>query len=71
MNSKIITSTLISLLILVLWGTSLCMAEVTFIDSAGTSIILPEPAERVVCLNSDAAEMMVAIGAGAKVGRTD
>ncbi len=42
-------------------------AEVTFTDTVGETITLTEPAERVVCVNADAAEMMAAIGAGDKV----
>lgn len=64
MNSKKIAPILISLVVLVVCGTSFGMAEVTFTDSTGAIITLPGPAERVVCLNSDAAEMMVALGAG-------
>lgn len=72
MKLKQITSFLFALLILALFGTSLCSAAVIFTDTPGNTLILPAAAERVVCLNSDAAEMMVALGAGDKVvGLTD
>ncbi len=41
--------------------------SVTFIDSAGTEITLPRPAERIIATNSDCAEMLIAIGAGDRI----
>ena len=67
MNLKLITSILCVFLVLVFLGTSLSSATVTFTDTPGNTITLPAVAERVVCLNSDAAETMVALGAGDKV----
>jgi iron complex transport system substrate-binding protein len=40
---------------------------VTFIDSGGTEITLPRPAERIIATNSDCAEMLIAIGAGDRI----
>ena len=49
-----------------------CSADITFTDTAGNLITLPDIAERIVCLNSDAAEVMVALGIGDRViGVTD
>jgi iron complex transport system substrate-binding protein len=63
-----------SALLLLNVGT-LCGADVTditFTDTTGNIITLPGIAERVVCLNSDAAEVMVALGVGDRViGVTD
>lgn len=42
-------------------------AEVTFTDSVGETITLPHSVERVIGLNSDAAEAMVVLGSGDKV----
>lgn len=66
----------ISILIIILLfaGSSVLVtsAEITFTDTSGVSITLPDKADRVVCLNSDAAEAMVVLGAGDKVvGLTD
>ncbi|MDD1727599.1 MAG: ABC transporter substrate-binding protein [Methanospirillum sp.] len=72
MNVKKITPIVLTLLILLCGITGICTASVTFTDTPGNSITLPGPAERVVCLNSDVAETMVALGAGDKiVGLTD
>ena len=52
--------------------TLICSSEITFTDTSGETITLPGTAERIVCLNSDAAETMVILGAGDKVvGLTD
>lgn len=63
-----------SMLLLLGVGT-LCSADITditFTDTTGNLITLPDIAERVVCLNSDAAEVMVALGVGDRViGVTD
>lgn len=40
---------------------------ISFIDSAGTTVTLPGHPLRIVCLNSDAAEVLAAIGAGDRV----
>jgi len=67
-----ITSIILFVLVLLAGTASFCTADVTFTDTAGSSVILPAPAERVVCLNGDAAEAMVVLGAGDKiVGVTD
>ena len=51
---------------------STAFADVQFTDTAGSLITLPDVAQRVVCLNSDAAEVMVALGVGDRVvGVTD
>lgn len=63
---KILKIYLIILLIL-FSGASLCSASVEFTDSSGKVLTLPNPAERVVCLNSDGAEALVALGAGNKI----
>ena len=71
MNSSLITL-FTFLLVIFASSAAVCSAEVTFTDTSGTQITLPSPAERVVCLNSDVAEAMVALGAGDKVvGVTD
>lgn len=54
-------------LLIFLTGASICSATVVFTDSNGQEISLPKTAERVVCLNSDVAEMMVVLGIGDKV----
>jgi iron complex transport system substrate-binding protein len=54
-------------LLIFLTGASICSATIAFTDSTGQEISLPKTAERVVCLNSDAAEMMVVLGIGDKV----
>lgn len=72
MQYKKITSISVLLLVLAIIGTSTCTSAVTFTDTSGNEVTLPAPAERVICLNSDAAEMMIALGAGNKVvGLTD
>ena len=70
MKEKIFGIT-ISLLLLISM-TPFCSADISFTDTTGTLITLPDIAERVVCLNSDAAEVMVALGVGDRViGVTD
>jgi iron complex transport system substrate-binding protein len=64
MNSKNSSQIFLFLALLVACFTSICVADVTFTDSAGIEISLPSQAERVVCLNSDASEMIAALGAG-------
>ncbi|MFA7303635.1 MAG: ABC transporter substrate-binding protein [Methanoregula sp.] len=45
---------------------------ITVTDSLGNVIQMPGPASRIVCLNSDATEMLIALGAGNSiVGVTD
>jgi len=64
----------ISVTIILLISTvgALSAADVTFTDTSGETITLPNPADRIVCLNSDSAEAIVALGAGNKVvGITD
>jgi iron complex transport system substrate-binding protein len=69
MKEKIFLITF-SMLLLTCVGTVL--AEVQFTDSAGSLITLPDVAQRIVCLNSDVAEVMVALGVGDRViGVTD
>lgn len=51
---------------------SFCSAEISFTDASGEMKTLPNTADRIVCLNSDVAETMVALGVGDKViGITD
>jgi len=72
MIMNLFPKTLFANLIVLLLFVIACPASVTFTDSAGNVITLPESAERVVCLNSDVAEAMVVLGAGDKVvGLTD
>lgn len=65
-NKKIFNIYAFILLVLVSVA-SICTASVEFTDSSGEIITLTYPAERIVCLNSDAAEALVALGAGNKV----
>ncbi|MDR2854808.1 MAG: ABC transporter substrate-binding protein [Methanomicrobiales archaeon] len=73
MKEKIFLITF-SMLLLACVGTfcTAAAAEIQFTDTAGSLITLPDIAQRVVCLNSDAAEVMVALGVGDRVvGVTD
>lgn len=67
MKNKTIFKICTIILLILLSGASICSASVEFTDSSGKVITLPNPAERVVCLNSDAAEALVALGAGNKI----
>ncbi len=40
---------------------------VIFTDSFGNTVSLSHPAERIVCQNGDAAEMLINIGAGERI----
>nr|WP_319540596.1 ABC transporter substrate-binding protein [uncultured Methanospirillum sp.] len=72
MKFKNVLQIFIALLICFSCAGAVSSADISFTDSEGRLITLPATAERVVCLNSDAAEMMVALGAGDKiVGLTD
>jgi iron complex transport system substrate-binding protein len=66
---KLKQGTLILLLVLALFAgvAQFCIADVMFTDTNGSSVTLPALAERVVCLNGDAAEAMVVLGASDKV----
>ncbi|OQA60571.1 MAG: Cobalamin-binding protein precursor [Euryarchaeota archaeon ADurb.Bin294] len=49
-----------------------CSADVLFTDTSGDTITLPSVAKRIICLNSDAAEALVVLGAGNSIiGLTD
>jgi len=49
-----------------------CSADVSFTDTSGDTITLPSVAKRIICLNSDAAEALVVLGAGNSIiGLTD
>lgn len=67
--------TTFSVLLLFLSVGTLCGADITditFTDTSGNTITLPGIAERVVSLNSDVTEVMIALGVGDRViGVTD
>ena len=42
-------------------------SPVTITDSQGAITVLPAPARRIICQNGDAAEMLVALGAGDRI----
>jgi len=63
---------LITFLMLLLTCVGTVLAEVQFTDTTGSLITLPHVAQRIVCLNTDVAEVMVALGVGDRVvGVTD
>lgn len=66
MNMKEKICVAFTLFLVIITGTLSC-ADVTFTDTAGKTITLSHPAERIVCLNSDIAEAFIALGAGDKV----
>ena len=55
------------ILLILLSGISICSGSIEFTDSSGQKITLSKPAERIICLNSDIAETLVALGAGDKI----
>jgi iron complex transport system substrate-binding protein len=72
MNGKFTVTILIALLLIIGSLSLVSSAEISFTDTSGSQVTLPAHAERVVCLNSDAAEAMVVLGAGdTVVGFTD
>jgi iron complex transport system substrate-binding protein len=40
---------------------------ISFVDASGQAVVLPGPPQRIVCLNSDSARVLVAIGSGDKI----
>ena len=61
------TQLVLSLLIALLLGSALCAADIQITNTDGTPVTISKVADRVVCLNGDAAEMMIALGAGDRV----
>ena len=54
-------------LLTVFIGITVSYADVQFTDTNGDEITLPNAASRIVCLNGDAAEMLIVLGAGDRV----
>ncbi|MDO8871135.1 MAG: ABC transporter substrate-binding protein [Methanoregula sp.] len=48
-------------------GTGSDTVPVTDVDSLGNTVILPHTARRIICQNGDAAEMLIALGAGDRI----
>lgn len=67
MNPKFVLPNFIILLVLFSCTTGIGSAEISFTDSEGNLVPFPGPAEKLVCLNSDSAEMVVALGAGDRI----
>ena len=67
MNAKTIQKIVLSLFIVLIIGSLASSAAIQFTDTEGKDITLPAVAEKLVCLNSDSAEMLIALGAGDKV----
>ncbi|MBN1167191.1 MAG: ABC transporter substrate-binding protein [Methanospirillaceae archaeon] len=58
---------ILPVLLAVLLGSAGTCADVVFTDTSGDEITLPHPASRIVCLNGDAAEMLIILGAGDRI----
>ncbi len=58
---------ILPVLLAVFIGSACTCADVVFTDTSGEEITLPHPASRIVCLNGDAAEMLIILGAGDRI----
>ncbi|MBN1165923.1 MAG: ABC transporter substrate-binding protein [Methanospirillaceae archaeon] len=67
MTPVIISRYILAVVIIICTGFSVASADIVVTDTSGEEITLPHAASRIVCLNGDAAEMLVVLGAGDRI----